>query len=120
MEFDLTTWAGISAATLMIVSLLKVFAKKIVDGREELTSGLVGLVLGIAALTSHTMAFAPGASGWLQAIVGGLSAGVAAGVGHDKLWNPVLSAIGMKKPPVGAGAQQPGDSGQGGNDGGDR
>jgi len=93
LQFDITTWAGISAATLLVVSSLKIIARKLIDGHEEVAAGLVGLVLGIASLTTHAMTFQPGTLGWIQAIVGGITAGAAAGVGHDKLLNPVMRAI---------------------------
>lgn len=99
MNFDITTWAGISAATLIVVSSLKIVARKIITGHEEVAAGLVGLVLGIAALTSHAMTFQPGIYGWIQAVVGGITAGAAAGVGHDKLLNPVMNSLFASKAP---------------------
>jgi len=96
-DFDLTSWAGISAAALVVVSILKISIRKVIDGREEVTSIIVGAALGVAALLSHTMTFQPGLHGWIQAVLGGVSAGLAAGVAHDKGWNPLVKMFSREK-----------------------
>lgn len=88
-DFDLTSWAGISASIMILVSLLKWGIPKWVTNREPILSMGLGVVLGIASLLSHAMIFKGGAAGWVQAVAGGLSAGLLAQIGHDKALNPL-------------------------------
>jgi len=88
-DFDLTSWAGISASIMVLVSLLKWGLPKLVTKREPVISMGFGVVLGIASLLSHAMIFKAGAAGWVQAVAGGLTAGLLAQIGHDKALNPI-------------------------------
>ena len=88
-DFDLTSWAGISASIMVLVSLLKWGLPKLVTNREPVISMGLGIILGVSSLLSHAMIFKTGAAGWVQAVAGGLTAGLLAQIGHDKALNPL-------------------------------
>lgn len=97
LDFDLTTWGGIAAIVMFLVSALKWALPKVVGGREPFASIVFGVALAIGAHLSHAMVLKPGLEGWIQTIIGGIAAGIAAQVGHDKAMNPLLSLFGAKK-----------------------
>lgn len=85
MEFDLTSWVGVSAVVVAIVGTLKKFLPNL-KGRES----LVALVLGVA-LASVAKAAGWGWSdlNWVELVLAGLSSGVGGGLIHDKVTNPL-------------------------------
>jgi hypothetical protein len=97
LDFDLTSWGGIAALAMFLVSSLKWALPKLVGNREPIFSVCFGILLAVGAHLSHAMIFKSGLEGWIQTIIGGLAAGIAAQVGHDKAMNPLLSFFGAKK-----------------------
>ena len=86
MEFDLTTFAGVSVVATFVVEIAKKFLGDKLKGREA----LVALVLGVAlAVASKFAGIGFVDTGWLMLVMTGLGAGVASQVVHDKVVNPV-------------------------------
>ena len=86
VQFDLTTWVGISAVVTAIVGIVKRFLPNL-KGFEP----VVALVLGVA-LASLAKAAGWGWTelNWVELVLAGLTSGVGSGLIHDKVTNPVL------------------------------
>lgn len=86
LQFDLTTWVGISAVVTALVGIVKRFLPN-VAGYES----IVALALGVA-LASVAKAAGWGWTqlNWVELILAGLTSGVGSGLIHDKVTNPVL------------------------------
>ena len=97
VNFDLSSWAGIAALTVALVSAVKSGWKGWASGKEPKLAMVLALVLTLTAHATGAMAFAAGARGWVDAVIGGILAGVAAQVGHDYLLDPVLASKEEKK-----------------------
>jgi len=90
MNFDLTSWAGLTAMILATVSGLKKAFPTWVNGKEEFLAIVLGIVLGLAAKATGALSTPAGAQGWIYAALGGVAAGLSAQVAHDKLLNPLI------------------------------
>jgi len=84
MQFDLTTFAGVAAATTGLIGAAKNLFPKWVTGREPMLALVLGL--GLTAL-SKTLGWGFAATGWLEMVIAGVGAGVGAGLIHDKVIN---------------------------------
>jgi hypothetical protein len=89
---SLTTYAGLTALTVIVVGFLKRMWEKQVKGKEPMISVAVPLLLGVIAKVAH-LGFAD--VDWSTHIVALLLSAIGAGVTHDKLINPVIK---KKKP----------------------
>jgi hypothetical protein len=95
MNFDLTTFAGLTAAVLALVSAIKAGWPTWTAGREPRLALATGLLFGLAAHVAQPALFAAGLNGWIAAALQGIGAGIAAQVAHDK----ALNVIGRRDDP---------------------
>ena len=91
LGMDLTTFAGLAAATMLVISLLKQVAYKLVKGREMWLALLLPVAFGVA-MKATGEAFAD--VGWVNLVIASVMASFGAHMGHDKmlplakgLWN---------------------------------
>lgn len=94
MNFDLTTFSGLTIAILACVSAIKAGWPTWAAGREPRLALLLGLIFGAAAHLIHPASFSPGLEGWVAATLQGCAAGIAAQVAHDK----GLNVLGRRDP----------------------
>lgn len=90
MEFDLTTLGGVLALTVLLVNIGKVSFPKLFADREALASLVIGELLAVVSHAAGMLAPDGGLKGWVTVIIGGLLAGGAAQVAHDKIVNPLI------------------------------
>lgn len=96
MEFNLTTWAGISVAILAVVGAVKKAFPAWTKGKEPMLAIAIGVTFSVTAKLTGAMDFGTGGQGWIQCVLGGLTTGVGAGIGHDYVVNPVVAAKSAK------------------------
>jgi len=94
-DFDLTTFAGLAAATTAAVSGLKLMFPDHVKGKEALISLVLPLLLGVVAKLSGSFAGLE----WVPFVTTLLLGGMTAQVAHDKVVNPVKALAAPKKDP---------------------
>ena len=94
MELDLTTFAGIVAATTTLVGMAKVLLPKWVKGREILLSFLIPIFL-VSLVKFLGDGFVE--SSWSDVLIGAIGASLSAGVLHDKLTSPFMKKLKKSK-----------------------
>lgn len=89
MEFDLTTWSGVAALALALVSLGKKLLPDLIStgARAQLLALALGVLLAVASKASG-LGFLE--LSWLELVLSGLTAGIGSGVAHDKVLGPLL------------------------------
>jgi|SRR3990170_263540 len=101
-HIDAKVFALITLGTAVAVSILKSFAKAVVDGKEEAWSQLLPIVFTVAAKSSGLFQ----ATGWVDALLFAVGGGLGANIVHDKLGAVMKMAKGFlggsgSEPPAG-------------------
>lgn len=89
---DAKVFAMLSAFTAAVIGAVKKAFPKWTDGKEELLAVVIPLVL----VTLLKIAGVFKETGWDSAVVAAIGMGLAAGIGHDKIVNPLMA--GKKAP----------------------
>jgi len=92
-DFDLSTFAGIAAATTAAVGGLKMMLPDFTKGKEAILALAIPVCLGVIAKLTGSFASMEWANLLTMLVLGGMTAQV----GHDKVVNPVKELVSPKK-----------------------
>ena len=90
-EIDAKVFAMLSAFTAAVVGAVKKAFPAWTNGKEE----LLAIVIPMALVVLLKLAGVFKGTGWDTAVVASIGMGLAAGLGHDKIVNPLMAG---KKP----------------------
>ena len=93
MDLNLTTFAGLAAATMLLISMMKHVAYNLVKGYEMVLALMLPMAFAIA-MKATGEGFVD--VGWVHLIVASVMASMGAGLGHDKLVPVAKSLLGGK------------------------
>lgn len=88
---NFTTYAGVAAGVWAAVGFLKGIWKEKLAGKEPLIAMGLAIVIGVTAkLLGAFDGPKTGAESWIGHVIALVSAGIGAGLIHDKIGNPIM------------------------------
>lgn len=85
-SIDAKVFSLITAGTVAAVGILKRAIPKWVEGKEEFLAAVLPIVFTVAAKTMGAFM----ATEWVDALLFAIGAGLASGIAHDKILEPVI------------------------------